>query len=259
MIPYMSCPERRTIAAAKFRSQGFSLVEMAIVLLIVGLLLGGLLPTVSSQYEQQHRNDTRKQLEEIQQALIGFAVINGRLPCPASSATNGMEDSPVVGIGACSHPYDGFVPATALGLSATDSQGFAVDSWGNRIRYAVTAWSSMTPAVTGVFTTAGGMSMVGISNLSPNLLVCSTAAGITGSPPTCASGTALTSSPGVPAVIFSIGRNGGGGASPDETANLNGDRAFVSRDFVQDGFDDMVIWISPNILINRMVGAGKLP
>ena len=64
---------------------GFSLIEMAIVLFIVALLLGGLLPTVSSQIEQQHTNETRKQLDEIQQALLGFAVINGRLPCPASN------------------------------------------------------------------------------------------------------------------------------------------------------------------------------
>ncbi len=246
--------------STRARFPGFTLVEMAIVLFIVALLLGGLLPTISGQAEQRRNYETRRQLDEIQQALIGFAVINGRLPCPASSATNGMEDPPLIGIGACNHPYDGFVPAAALGLSATDSQGFAVDSWGNRIRYAVTTWSSTIPAVPGVFTTAGGMSTVGISNLSPNLLVCSTATGITGSPPSCASGTSLTSSPGVPAVIFSTGRNGGqGGTSPDETANLNADRVFVSHDFVQDGFDDIVIWISPNILINRMVTAGRLP
>ena len=51
-----------------FRERGFSLIEMAIVLLIVALLLGGLIPTISSQLDQQYRNDTRKQLDEIQQA-----------------------------------------------------------------------------------------------------------------------------------------------------------------------------------------------
>ncbi|HUW25479.1 MAG TPA: prepilin-type N-terminal cleavage/methylation domain-containing protein [Gallionella sp.] len=62
---------------------GFTLVEMAIVLAIVGLLLGGLIPTLSAQMESQRINETRKQLDEIQQALMGFAIINGRLPCPA--------------------------------------------------------------------------------------------------------------------------------------------------------------------------------
>ncbi len=63
---------------------GFSLVEMAIVLAIVAMLMAGLLPTLSSQIEQQRRNETRKQLAEIQQALMGFAIMNGRLPCPTT-------------------------------------------------------------------------------------------------------------------------------------------------------------------------------
>ena len=45
--------------------RGFTLIEMAIVLAIVALLLGGLLPSISSQIEQQRRNDTRKQLDEV--------------------------------------------------------------------------------------------------------------------------------------------------------------------------------------------------
>jgi len=42
-------------------------------------------------------------------------------------------------------------------------------------------------------------------------------------------------------------------------------RNFVSGDFRagtasnDENFDDSVAWISPNILINRMVSAGKLP
>ena len=68
-------------APMRQRQAGFTLIEMAMVLMIVALLLGGLLPTISSQAEQRHENDTRKQLDEIQQALIGFAIINGRLPC----------------------------------------------------------------------------------------------------------------------------------------------------------------------------------
>lgn len=253
---------------AQRKNNGFSLVEMAIVLTIVALLLGGLLPTLSGQVEQRRVSETRKQLDEIQQALVGFAVINGRLPCPASSTNNGAESFASGGSasnGNCSNFYNGFVPAATLGLSATDSSGFAVDSWGNRIRYVVTLYSSMIPNVPNVFTTASGMSTVGISNLNPSsysyLLVCSTSATINTSTPSCgASGTSFTVSPGVPVVIFSTGKNGGqGGASADETANLNGTRVFVTHDFVQNGFDDLVVWLSPNILINRMVAAGKLP
>ena len=242
--------------------QGFSLIEMAIVLFIVALLLGGLLPTVSSQMEQQHRIETRKQLDEIQQALIGYAVIYGRLPCPASDTSNGVENfvsGSSAADGKCSNFDNGFVPAATLGTATgVDNQGktgFAVDAWGNRIRYAVTWWNSNT------FTTTNGMSTY-FSSLAPNLLVCSTASATTSS---CSvANSSLTSSPGVPAVIFSTGKNGASGSGgTDEAANLHSSssKIFVSHTPTPspNEFDDLVIWISPNILINRMVTAGKLP
>lgn len=235
---------------------GFTLVEMAIVLAIVGLLLGGLIPTLSAQMELRLINETRKQLGEIQQALIGYAVINGRLPCPAYST--GAEDP--VGGGNCNHSYDGFIPAATLGLPTTNSNGFAVDSWGNRIRYAVTPWSS------NAYTTTNGMATTGISNLSPAgtpyLQICSTASSSSSS---CSvANSALASSPGIPVVIYSTGKNGGyGGTGADEAENPNpnsadNDRVFVSHTPTSN-FDDLVIWISTNTLLNRMVTAGKLP
>ena len=65
----MTGSQRPTV---KKKNCGFTLIEMAMVLMIVGLLLGGLLPTISSQVEQRNVTETRKQLDEIQQALIGF-------------------------------------------------------------------------------------------------------------------------------------------------------------------------------------------
>src|SRR5271169_3145800 len=109
----------RTITPIKSRSHGFTLVEIAMVLLIVALLLGGLVPTLSSQIEQRQISETSKQLDEIQQALIGYAVTYGRLPCPAAPNTTGVENP--LGGGTCTNPYNGFVPAATLGLSGTDS------------------------------------------------------------------------------------------------------------------------------------------
>lgn len=247
------------------RQTGFTLVEMGIVLMIVALLLGGLLPTITSQVEQRHENDTRKQLDEIQQALIGYAVINGRLPCPATSTSNGAESFAVGGTinnGNCSNFFNGYVPAATLGLSGATSSGLVLDSWGNPIRYAVTSWNSPSPALPDVFTTANGMHTVGISNLAPtSLLVCSTSTGITTS--SCSSGNALTTN-GVPAVIFSTGKNGAqGSAGTDEAVNLHNSTYVNYQTFVSHvpaaNFDDIVIWLSPNVLINRMVSAGKLP
>lgn len=239
---------------------GFTLVEMAIVLAIVALLMAGLLPTLSSQIEQRRSSDTSKQLEDIKDALIGFAIINGRLPCPANSTSNGAERP--AGGGICTVFYNGFVPAATLGLSGTtDSSGFLIDSWGQRIRYAVT--SSNTNAFTTASTPTAGMQGVGISILQPDLLVCTTSNGISAT--SCGTNYYLTATPGVPVVIFSTGKNGAQGSSgSDEAANLDANKTFVSHIPAPSGatygyFDDIVTWIPETVLINRMVAAGKLP
>jgi len=242
---------------------GFTLVEMAIVLLIVAILLGGLLPTLSSRVEQQRLGEVRKQLDEIEQAVIGYALINGRLPCPASSSSNGAESFASGGStinGNCSNFYNGFAPAATLGLVTTD--GYAVDPWGNRIRYALTKSNG------NAYTSLNGMSTTGMSGLTPDLLVCTTATGISAT--SCASGAALTASPGVPLVIYSTGKNGSyGGTGADEAANPNPNSSNNDRVFVSHGptassaangeFDDIIIWLSPSILLGKMVAAGKLP
>ncbi len=247
---------------------GFTLVEMAIVMFIIALMLGSGLTLYSTQDDQQKIDDTNTLLSNAQEALIGFAIANGRLPCPASATSNGVE-SPVGG-GACTNFYNGFLPAATLGFMPINSQGYAIDAWSNRIRYAVTSWSNASPAVSNVFTTTNGMSTAWNSNLSPDLQVCSTATGITGTPPNCASGTSLVSSPGVPAVIYSTGKNGvSGGTGIDEAENPNSystdnDRVFVYHpptpaEYSNGYFDDQVIWLSQYTLFNRMVQAGKLP
>jgi type II secretory pathway pseudopilin PulG len=239
-------------------SYGFSLIELAVAMFVIVLLLGSVLAPLAAQVEQRHVSDTQKYLDEIKEALIGFAVSNDRLPCPASAASAGVE-SPAGG-GACTNNYNGFVPAVTLGMSVVDNQGFAVDPWGNRIRYAV------TNANGNAFTTASGMSAATITALAPNLLICSTATGISAS--SCAAGTALTT--GVPALIYSTGKNGGyGGTGLDEAANpnansANNDRVFVSHvptpsSAANGEFDDIMTWLSPNVLYNRMISAGRLP
>ena len=49
---------------------GFSLIEMAFVLVIVTLLLGGLLVPFSTQVEQKRIAETQKAMEEIKEALL---------------------------------------------------------------------------------------------------------------------------------------------------------------------------------------------
>lgn len=244
---------------------GFTLVEIAIVLLIVGLLLGGLMPTLSAQMEAQRVGETRKQLEEIQQALIGYAIANGRLPCPASSTSNGEESFNTGGSAAdgnCSNFYNGYVPAATLGITSVNGQSLVADGWGNAIRYAVA--SNTVNGVANAFTSNDGMQNATMDKIADaNLLnVCASATGITGSD--CGA-TANKLTDKVPALVFSTGKNGGyGGTGLDEAANQDGNRVFVSHpptptSAANGEFDDLMIWLSPNILFNRMVAAGKLP
>lgn len=239
-----SCP--------RIAQRAFTLVELAIVLVIVAFLVGGMLISFGAQRDISAANETQKQFNDIRDALIGFAAANGRLPCPASPSATGAEDPP--GGGPCTTPRNGFLPAVTLGITPTDAQGYALDSWGNPIRYAVTTANS------NAFTAGTGIKNAWSGTMSPDLQVCNTSAGMTGT--TCATGKALTSS--AVAVILSTGKNGGTIGGADEQANITAGKAFVSHSQTPAGspqgeFDDLVTWLSPNILYNRMISAGKLP
>lgn len=227
--------------------RGFTLIEMAVVLVIAGLMLGGLLVPLSAQMDIRGYSDTNKKLDEIKEALIGYAVINGRLPCPASITSNGIEDPE--GGGTCTHPYDGYLPAVTLGITPTDSNGYAIDSWSgntsNRIRYAVTMANSQA------FTT-----VINSLSLAPDLHVCASGTSITA---TACDPSVVTLTSTAVAVIFSLGKNAGsGGISTDEAPNVDSNITFVSHDPTPT-FDDQMTWISYPVLANRLMTAGKLP
>ena len=268
---------------AQTPSHGFTLTELAVVLVIVALMIGGLRLPLSAQDDIRRTQETQKTLNEARDALIGFAAANGRLPCPASGVTNGQEsycDTTTSGPcvvtdevaayrahGNCAHFYDGYLPAVTLGISSVDSQGFPLDAWGNRIRYAVTkdptsgtmsSNADLNPRYS--FTMIDGMKSKGMEFLHPDLHVCTSGpASLTAE---CATTSLATSSA---AVVFSTGRDGPtGGVGTDEVANINGDRVFVSHEpapktAANGEFDDIVVWLSPNILFNRMIAAGRLP
>ena len=71
------------------RSQrGFSLVEVSVVILIMGLLLGGLMMPLSMQRENARLREAADKLESVREAVEGFALINGALPCPATPGSD---------------------------------------------------------------------------------------------------------------------------------------------------------------------------
>lgn len=260
--------------AAPPHARGFTLIELAIALFIITLVLGALLVPLTTQIAQRRISDTQKTLDDIKEALLGFAVSTTRLPCPASATSNGVESFCTSATpnpcgaelltyqahGRCFAQYNGFVPGATLGLAATDAQGYAIDAWGTRIRYAVTAVAS---ANVSVFTSVNGMRSTTLTGLAPDLFVCASSPGA-GIQTSCVGAPKLTGT--APAVLFSLGLNAntGGGTSADEAANLNDDQVFVSRVRSDPGstggeFDDIVTWLSENVLYNRMVAAGQLP
>ena len=105
---------------------GFTLIELAIAIAIIGLLLGALLVPLATHSHASKNRATERDLKEIKQALIGFAISTGRLPCPDTTG-NGLENRPV--------PPDcvaleGNLPWSTLGVAA-------VDPWGYMFRYRV--------------------------------------------------------------------------------------------------------------------------
>ncbi len=216
---------------------GFSLVEMAIVLTIVALLLGGLLPTISSQIEQGRRAETRKQLDEIQQALVGYAIINGRLPCPTTTAdpsnvNYGVADASCSGTVAA----EGYLPWKTLGVAETDAwgskRGSSGAAWIGYWRYRVDRnFSSNFSLITGFSADA--------------LLIQDT------------SGSSVTTTTERPvAIIYSTGANI---TADGQNSSYEGTSGIYQSDGISSTFDDMLIWVARPPLFNRMVSAGKLP
>lgn len=276
---------------------GFTLAELAIVLVIVSFLLGGTMAMISAQTEQRYWNDTQSRLEAARDAILGYAIANGRLPCPAmyqdatSVGTEVRQASGVCGI-AGDNTYDyyggviapityGLLPAVTIGYQPVDTQGFAQDAWGNRIRYAVsrrtapiTTSDNFTNRATLI---ANYRANVAISGpvLPDDLVVCASATGIAAGPPGSCGAPApgpnwVTGGTTVVAILYSPGKNGRSPAAlgADEAANENraatNDAVFVSHTPAPTGaaggeFDDQVLWISVGTLYAKLIAAGVLP
>ena len=225
---------------------GFSLIEMAIVMVIIGLLLGGLLTPLSTQREIANINGTQHLLDETLLALIGYAYSNtGQFPCPDID-NDGLED----GAANCTR-REGDVPWATLGTPSGDSFG------GNRLGYRLDA----------VLTNHTTLSCTSTATMS----ICTES--------TCAVDTSLTSAAAL--VLWSHGKNGHGASnaqgntnaaptSADELANIhsNNDALAANDIFVKrirtdssssaGEFDDMIEYRTGILLCAKMVEAGVI-
>ena len=247
----MRLPPRRP--STDFRSArslcatGFTLFELAISMLIITLLAAVLLTPISTQVTQARIAQAKTELDQINEALIGFALAQSKpyLPCPDTN-NDGVAD-------ACPNVFTtettgGNIPWVTLNVPATDP-------WGQRYQYRVN--NAYTNSVTGFTLTT-----------VPTGAACTPPGGVSGFIKVCGSATIATCNAsiianGVPAIIFSRGPNGQIAAtSADEIENNDGDCLFVSHTYsavTGSEFDDLFTWISPGILMSRMVTAQKLP
>ncbi len=247
---------------------GFTLIELAVVLVIVGILLGSTLSSLSSRIEYTRKNETAVELEEIKQAMMAYAFINGNLPCPdCSDNAGGCAAAAAADIADGVADYDaannrcyvneslGNLPWVTLGMGRSDA-------WGTRYRYSVQNVYADTNAAFSLGSAAGSAIIQ-----EPDF-----AADATGAV------TRILAN-NIVAVLLSHGPNGFDGtdennvaravvpaANIDELENTDNDQFYYTRPETAVGttiaggeFDDVVIWISEFELKAKMVEAGKLP
>ena len=253
------------------RLRGFTLTDCSTALFVAGLLLGAIMTPLQTQLEAGKFEVTQQRLDEAHQALLGYVAVHGYFPCPADGASKGHEPAGTDHASGSCPTYYGFLPAAELGVTTTDSGGYAPDGWNrdqNRIRYAVSNQALGSPANSNALTRSNGMRTAGIAYLSDPALslfhVCGSGTGVAAT--TCGAAPTLVST--APVVIWSVGPNAPtGGTSIDEAQNPNPnggspDRVFVSRVrgmVAGNEYDDVVTWLPMTVVITRMVAAGHLP
>ncbi|GEM_PF-2221268 len=142
---------------------GFSLVELSVVIVIVGLLAASALTGAEIFIERTRRDITRDRLVDIKAALQEYATVNGgMLPCPA--ARNLIFGDPLFGFATdctVAPPASvtdtgavriGAVPVRTLNLPAD----YIGDSWNGKFTYAMTEAMATSGTANGAITIQDG-------------------------------------------------------------------------------------------------------
>jgi prepilin-type N-terminal cleavage/methylation domain-containing protein len=218
------------------RPRGFTLLELSLCLLIIGLFSGSLLVSLSAQRDIADLQAAQRQLDDSRESLLAFSLVNGRLPCPARPTLVSHEAA--AGVEDCALQH-GVLPWRSLALPETDP-------WGNRLTYyASERFSAAIPAGSNASFT---LETLGNASIYDN------------------NGKILASE--LPAVIICHGRLAAGaftpeglqisGAEGEESENSDADLSFVNHS-PSPRFDDQLTWLPPNVLKARLVSAGRLP
>ncbi len=237
-LPALSSPPTtpaQAPASRPRRQHGFTLAELAVVLVILALLSGSLLVPLGSRMEARDRQLTLERLPDIQQALPGFAIIHGRLPCPSTEADPSHPNYGVEDALPCNHSVEGRLPWRTLAMSATDAWGrervHADEPWSGHWHYRVDRAFTQAP-ITPAVAPADNLQIRSHDDFHVT----------------------VSDSQAV-ALVFSTGAN----RSAD---GLNAHYSAVQPKYqsgeVSASFDDLLIWIGRPLLIARLAQAGRL-
>jgi len=239
-------------APKSIREHGFSLVELSIVLVIVGILLGSSVAPLSQSIKQGKYKRTTMQLANIREAMHGYLVSSGRLPCPIN-----LDQSVVLTekVNTCSLKSGG-IPAASLGIVGQQSKsGALLDEWGRAYRYTVSQADHPQFGNPGLpdWLTVGETAAVGASNLSAELQLCRAAAS-----EKCSKKHLIANQ--IAWVVVSLGEQSE--AQSLEVENMDNDHVFTVSGYStnqEQPFDDQLIWASRSELVYWLLKANWLP
>ncbi|OSM01388.1 hypothetical protein MAIT1_01330 [Magnetofaba australis IT-1] len=113
-------------------------MELSMVLVIIGIIIAAGFSVLPGATDTANKKATEAQLENYQHALEGFAVAQGRLPCPDTD-DDGAENAGTSLARPCTAMF-GHLPYRDLGLPNN------YDAWGRKVYYAVHQDSTATNA-----------------------------------------------------------------------------------------------------------------
>ncbi len=243
------------------KASGFTLVEMAVVVTIMGLMMAMGLSMANSMLQNTQRSVTKEKLSFVKDATVAYFLSNKRMPCPdtgsnvGNTGRDGLENRLLGGVNpntnsGCTSNM-GTVPYLTLGISRSQ----ALDAYGNFITYRLDTLRNWHLSTTFI-------------PPPPGCLINGINAGI---PPIPAGAVAVNTAlatvenPTVALVLISHGSNGLGAwntgtnnasrnalpATPDELGNSQqvpaapaAYRNYVFSDLVANPFDDLLQFVS---------------
>jgi len=243
------------------KQSGFTLVEIAIVILIASLMVTGVVSIASTQMEKGRYESTLQKQIALKKSILTFLSRNRRLPCPAvatlaqgaanygiEAATPGTCLATTQFIAGVNRNARGVIPWISLGID----DEMALDGYGRRFTYQVLLSQTAVNA-------ASGTGLIGNINLLDG-----------------AGGVSINPLDPAAAVILSHGNNGYGAYLPqtgirmtlapavsvNSLENTDNDIDFVIKEYSNvlgvSLYDDIVMWLKPSDLNLDLVELGVL-